>query len=807
MKNLLHAFKCNPLFVLILLLLLIRLESAEVYAQKKSLGGYGEASYDGSQNGKYMSAWLLAGPFFVKEGHTGELDMQTQEAAFEKDIIQKVDVVAGKPVPAIAYEGKTIPWKAHHSKSDLIDLNSVFNDIDYVYGYALAEIRADSSYTAFLGIGSDDAVKVWHNGKAVHSNRIARSVEPDDDVVPLHLVKGSNQLLIKVQDVQGGWGFMARLLDKASLSQHLVEAAGRGDLDAVDQMLKAGAAINTTDQAGLTALQRAQLSGRADIVTLLIEKGAAKKPLPSAEQLLDEMYSALNKEPQPGAAVLVGREGKIVYQKGFGFADVEGKVPVTPETKFRIGSITKQFTASAILRLQEEGLLNVHDKLSKYLPDFPRAEEVTIHQLLTHTSGIHSYTSKANFMEMVTKQVTPEEVIVFFKDDPYDFDPGEKYLYNNSAYFLLGYLVEKISGKPYAQYLKEQFFDPLHMSNTGVHRTDLNLAHEAKGYGREGSKYTSTVDWNMSWAGGAGALYSTVGDLFLWNEALFGGKVLKESSTKAAFTEVKLNNGKAPGVRYGYGLQLDNYRGQPVIHHGGGLHGFISQLARFPDEQLTVVILNNSSPAVIAPDANKIAEFFLWDKMEKQLSYSAGTVQTAEEVGIYAGRYDFTNGMVLTITAKDKNLFARLSGQPEFQIFPSGEDAYFWKVVEARIKFFKNEKGEVTHALFYQNGNEINAKKLEEKKVAAIDPTVYKQYVGKYSFVNNATLTITADEKNLFAQVTGQPPYPIFPSGEDAFFWKVVEASIKFVRDEKGQVQYGLFEQAGSKIKAEKLNK
>ncbi len=176
------------------------------------------------------------------------------------------------------------------------------------------------------------------------------------------------------------------------------------------------------------------------------------------------------------------------------------------DTKFRIGSITKQFTAAAILRLQEQGKLSVRDPLSKFIPDYPRGSEVTLHHLLTHTSGIHSYTGKPNFLETVSAYTTPEDLIKSFKNDPYDFDPGKKWLYNNSGYFLLGYIIEKVSGQSYGEFLKQQFFEPLGMKNTGVHHWSDILEHEAFGYAYEAGRFKKAQNWDMSRAGGAGAL-------------------------------------------------------------------------------------------------------------------------------------------------------------------------------------------------------------------------------------------------------------------------------------------------------------
>jgi CubicO group peptidase (beta-lactamase class C family) len=246
-------------------------------------------------------------------------------------------------------------------------------------------------------------------------------------------------------------------------------------------------------------------------------------------------------------------------------ADIEHHLPVTSQTKFRIGSISKQFTAAAILKLQEQGKLSVEDKLSKYFPAYPRAGEVTLRHLLTHTSGIRNYTDKPGFMDSVAKPVKPEVLVASFAKDRFDFDPGQKWSYCNSGFFLLGCIVEKVSGQSYEAFLRNTFFEPLGMRNSGVHRSDLALNHEALGYNGGPNR---AVNWDMSWAGGAGALYSTVGDLYRWNEALFHGKVLASATLEAAFKPVKTApNQEDDSAGYGYGWAIGKFRSAPEISH------------------------------------------------------------------------------------------------------------------------------------------------------------------------------------------------------------------------------------------------
>jgi CubicO group peptidase (beta-lactamase class C family) len=778
------------------------------FAQKKSKNeknnAYGAASYTLANASTAMKAWWLAGPFTVHEGTTPP-DAKSQEDAFKNDLLSQVAVTPGKTFAPVPYKGKSIEWKLNTSSDDITDLDVIYNKADYVAAYAVAEIRSDSAFHTFLLVGSDDGVKVWHNGKLIHNNWIGRGVTPDQDVVPIDIVKGSNQILLKVQDWSQGWGFTARLLDKKGFTDKLVDAARRGNLDEINQFLMAGAAINSKSSNGLTAIDVARISGRQDAVELLKKKGAKEGVIPSGEILVDDQYSPFKTKYSSGVAVLVSQNGKVLYKKAYGYSDVEKKTPITPSTKFRIGSITKQFTASSILKLQEEGKLKVTDKLSKYFPDFPRGDEVTIHQLLTHTSGIHSYTGKDDFLERVLKPVTNEELLAYFKNDPYDFNPGDRYQYNNSGYFLLGYIIEKVSGKTYAQYLQDAFFTPLQMKNTGIHSSTVKIENEAKGLTKENGQYKLSLDWDMSWAGGAGAMYSTVEDLYTWNEAVFNGKVLSKESLAAAFTPVLLNDGKLPdGTKYGYGWGFDNYRGQDIIGHSGGLHGFISQLNRFPKENMTVVILTNITPSEAQLSPATIAECYLWEKMDKQRSVSEVALGNVD-VKQYEGRFDFKNGAVMTITSEGNNLFAQLTGQSKFPIFSSGPDEFFWKVVDARIKFEKNEKGEVTVGHFEQNGHKIDAPRLPEEVIVKLDPTVYQLYAGKYNFNSNMVITVYIDQSRIFAQATNQPAFEMFPVSDSEFVLKEINARLNFVKASDGKISKLIVDMAGQKTDAPRV--
>lgn len=753
-------------------------------AKQAAATGYGKASYTLADAGRFMQHWWISGPFPVTGDSVAPANA-IQEQAFKADFSANLQVAEGQSLPTLR-AGKDISWKLVSQRSDVINLDSIYQGRDYVYAYAVAEIRADRPATQILAVGSDDGIKIWHNGKLVHENWVPRGIEKDNDIVSLQLVKGSNQVIIKVQDIQQGWGFTARLLDKAALADQLVKASSMGTLDKVKLFINAGADVNRADKNGMAPIVAAKVGGRKEVADLLLQSGARDAAVPKAESLIDKFYSSLNEKPSPGFAVLVAKDGKVVYKKGFGYADISHKIRATPATVFRIGSVTKQFTAAAILKLQEKGLLSVQDKLSKFIPDFPRGDEVTIHQLLTHISGIHSYTGKPDFISRVVKTITPDSLIAYFRNDAYDFNPGERYQYNNSAYFLLGYIIARVSGMSYDDYLKETFFKPLQMNNTGVYYTGIKLDNEAKGYTKNSNNaFEEGLNWDMSWAGAAGAMYSTVDDLLKWNQAFHNGKVLDSESYKAAITPVVLNNGEKATPHYGYGLGMQRYRGMETIGHSGGLHGFLTQLVYYPGEKLTVVMFTNTSDPEVNFMPDKIAEAFLWNKMEAQQTYAEAAVKPAN-LDIYTGRFEIMNAGVMSITTEGDRLFAQLGGQQRFEIFPAAADEFFWKVVEAKIKFFRDDKGDISHAVLYQGGQEMKAQKLAEEKIVEMDPAVFDSYAGQYRMNADMTVTISREGNKFYAQATNQGRLEMFPVSDAEFVIRELNAKLKFEKNANG---------------------
>ncbi len=602
--------------------------------------------------------------------------------------------------------------------------------------------------------------------------------------------------------------FSLPLVGEDGAGRPLARAIIDGNIEAVERLIGEGSDVNAALSEGLWPLDVARLRGWESIEKLLISGGAKKanaKSFPPGTLAPDlaELYLASGiPADSPGFSVLVSRGGKELFCRGYGLARVKEGLAAGPDTPFRIGSVTKQFTAAAILKLREDDKLDTSDRLSKFFPVFPRGDEVTLHHLLSHTSGIHSYTSDPGFLKGVTKPVKAAELVEQISKAPFDFEPGERFKYSNSDYFLLGLIVEKVSGRSYVEYLEDKFFRPLGMKNTGLHRRGFEPGGEALGYTRSGKGYERAVNWDMSWAGAAGALYSTVRDLDRWNEGLFALKVLNKKSLELAFTPVK-PLGKGGKTFYAYGWVIKSHRGLREVAHSGGLHGFQSYLARYPEQKLTVAVLANAefSPGA---KARVLAEFWLAAVMEPRLERKEKKGIAGKSYEDYAGRYDYGAG-VMTVEREGARLFAQLGLQARFEIFPAGGDEFFWKVVEARVKFERDNSGKVTRILHTQGGAVIKAPRLARQVVVEVDPAIYDAYVGRYDYGSGQMLTVTRDGDKLMAKMTAQPKLRLLPRSKKDFFFKVVNAEVTFVSDPGGKVIGVEHLQNGKTIEAPRL--
>jgi CubicO group peptidase (beta-lactamase class C family) len=380
-------------------------------------------------------------------------------------------------------------------------------------------------------------------------------------------------------------------------------------------------------------------------------------------------------------AVLVAKDGKPVFRRAYGLADREWNVANTPETRFRLGSITKQFTATAILQLAEQGKLSVDDPISKYYPAAPAAwAPITLKHLLTHTSGIPSYTAIPGFFAQLARlDKTPDEIIALTRDKPLDFPPGSKYAYDNTGYVLLGYVVEKVSGQPYAAYLQDHIFTPLGMKDTGYDVSDTILPRRASGYSVAGGKARNAAFLSMSLPYAAGSLYSTVDDLLIWDQALHAGKAIKPASVAAMFTDY--------GFNYGFGQGLGPQNGHMTWGHGGGINGFATQLNRLPNDGLTVIVLGNIEQAPSGRIAQKLADLYF----DPTVASGTGVKPTIAEMDRYVGRYRMSPALVIEVTRDCDHLLAQATNQPRVELFREAGRTYFVTVSPLWMTFAEGD--------------------------------------------------------------------------------------------------------------------
>ena len=433
--------------------------------------------------------------------------------------------------------------------------------------------------------------------------------------------------------------------------------------------------------------------------------GSADTGPQTPDQQVDGLFSGIGGRDAPGASVIVIQSGQALLRKGYGFANLEDCIPNTPETKFRLASVTKSFTALAILQLCEAGKLDLDAPIGRYLPSVPNGDRITVRHLLTHTSGIRNS-----------------------ENDPLEFAPGKRQDYSNAGYRLLGKIVEAVSGASWEEYLTAHIFTPLGMNNTGCDHAEQVLPHRAAGYVFDGKgRYLNDPQEDISktaWA--AGALYSTLVDLSLWDQALASGRLLKPATLAQAFTPATLKDGTQ--TNSGLGWMITTHRGLREVSHGGDASGFNAWVGRYPDQQFTVIVLSNvcMRPQGPLPSAlnlgRQIAAIYLGDLMQPE-SAPVELVLTPEMMQAFVGRYRLegrqeiidVGGGILTIKLEDGRLIAydkvnhlELCAEPEDVFHPKNDNT-------TKFRFGRDAQGRVTGLVAHLMGVvEVRGTKLSE---------------------------------------------------------------------------------------------
>ena len=414
---------------------------------------------------------------------------------------------------------------------------------------------------------------------------------------------------------------------------------------------------------------------------------------------MDQVVRASADADEFSGAVLVARDGQVLLDQGYGFANREWRIANDGDTKFRLGSLSKQFTAVAVMLLNERGLVELDAPVKTWLPGAPATwDAVTVRHLLNHTSGVPNFTAFADFAAQKTLPTTTASVIARFSGRPLDFQPGEGFAYSNSGYVLLSAIIEAASGQSYADFVTTNLFQPLGMSDSGYDDHDAVLLRRASGYTLTGNGIANADYVDMSIPMGAGALYSTPYDLLKWEQGLFGGRVLNAASMTALTTPVRNN--------YAMGLVVSQAEGRTLMSHNGAIEGFNTYMAYDPADRTAVIVLGNLNGD--APDKLGAALVTLIRGGTVTLaSERASVALPPETLAAYVGVYELAPTFAITITVADGKLMAQATGQQAFALTAEAVDAFFLTAVDARLTFTRDEVGAVQGLVLHQGGREM----------------------------------------------------------------------------------------------------
>jgi CubicO group peptidase (beta-lactamase class C family) len=419
------------------------------------------------------------------------------------------------------------------------------------------------------------------------------------------------------------------------------------------------------------------------------------------ENKIDKLLTKEFHQSQPGCEVLVAKHGQIIFKKAYGSANLELNVPLTPAMVFNLASITKQFTAVAILQLVEQGKISLHDSLQKFIPDFPsKGYTITIENLLTHTSGIKDYMQldyPDSYMERWDYR--PKQLIDSFKNIPLEFEPGTKFSYSNSGYYLLGYIIEKITGKRYQNYVQDDLLKPLGLTHTYFDSAGIIIPNRVNGYQKDDTVYKNADYWSPTIEYAAGGLISNVDDLFKWHKGLYTYQILKKETLQKAFTSYQLKDGTS--TDYGYGWFLKTSNDIKSIEHAGGIPGFVTNEIYFPAEDIFIAILSNCGTAPIDELSVNISSIALGKLLQADIKVDAKILN--RYVGVY--KLSMDTSRTITMLKKNDQLFAKVSDTEDYPIVFQSETKFEFKNIRDAHCEFVTENGKVAKFNVSQNGH------------------------------------------------------------------------------------------------------
>lgn len=502
-----------------------------------------------------------------------------------------------------------------------------------------------------------------------------------------------------------------------------------------------------------------------------------------ADQVLDEHKVGRD---GPGVTLLVARGDQLLYKGARGLASVELGVPMQPDQLMRIGSVTKQFAAAALLKQIDEGKAKLDDPLSRFLPDYPNGSQITLLQLLNHTSGVKSYTGIAGYMHNpIRRDLSTAELVKEFKDQPVDFQPGEKWAYNNSGYVLLGAVVEAISGKTWHQSIDELLLKPAQVASVHYQAGDKLFKGMAQGYTLNGQRELAPAGiLSMTQPHAAGALIGNTEGLWRWNQALHGGRLI----SKASYARMTTPEGPAKAFHYGYGITTTTLRGQPMLGHGGGIHGFVSLLNYLPQSGITVAILRNSDGPGLSLDtvARKLAAFAIGEPFAERKPVAVPAEQLKAAEGIYA----LDDRQTRTLRVKDGVLTHQRSGGPVVALMPLGGDRYGFPDSLAELQV-ERASGQAAAVRVMNNGEAEGAERWGRSGELPVDAGYVtlsaeqrQALLGEYSAPQFALKVFIDDQGVLRGQAPGQPSFALQARAPRKLYVPEVDAQLDFGTEE-----------------------
>jgi CubicO group peptidase (beta-lactamase class C family) len=426
-----------------------------------------------------------------------------------------------------------------------------------------------------------------------------------------------------------------------------------------------------------------------------------------ADKVDDFVKAQIQERNIPGVSIAVVRDGQLVKAQGYGLANVELNAAATADTIYQSGSLGKQFTATLVMMLVEEGKLRLDESIRTYMPEAPATwQGITVRHLLTHTGGV----SNTLYEHIDMRQdYTEDELFKRIAELPLDFQPGEKWSYTNCGYITLGVLIHKVTGRFYGDLLREKIFGPLGMTTARIIDEADIIPNRAAGYQLVDGKLR-----NQEWVSPSlnttadGSLYLTVLDLAKWDAALYTEKLLKRASLDLMWTPVKLNDGKTEP--YGFGWFLGSANGHRAIRHGGAWQGFTSDISRYVDDKLTVIVLTNRIAAAPEAIGRGVAGFYV----PELAPIERVAIKIDPKVfDIYVGDYELAPEFVISISREGDQYWAQATGQQRAELFAESETSFFLRIVDAQLTFVKDAGGAVTHMVLHQGGTSREAKKIK----------------------------------------------------------------------------------------------